>query len=538
MDSLSIPPLDMINHYSSKHNLDQDEDALFANQILDIIFTSRPNEKLGFGVRVDETKKYLQINTINFEGEARRVGLKAGDIILAVNDVDVGHNPLIGLEELKKCKTHTEELDIRITVCRRLFDHIMITVKRSGISKCDGKYHFIHLDEEYDSPIFMNQENDLLLLKANYDVETSESLWTISDQTHNYYIGVSTDLMPPNDGWEPIKNVGRYPSPGLVFYNTEQKLIEIEDTKSSDEDEFIDINYDDYQVQNKRMSRIGLMALNDPSSIVHPSAVYEHMNEYNDDDVLYESPSAAEDIEDEWKTKYDELLVQYNESQDMIKTLRENVKGLNASFYDFWLRDKRKEGANERLQRTISQQSKELFEQNRAEIKLINKINDAQSRKKVNSLVDIDLDALFVPCVALEVGECRTMACIESNNNEKQEEIDGLNARISCLYDTHLDLLFDTEEDNELMALRDQVRGLEEQQVADLRERCVAMNTIQNEMKDLRHNYESCKQSNQTLVKELNDLKMENDRIVESKLRLLSSTSDQITKLNNILRSK
>ena len=41
-----------------------------------------------------------------------------------------------------------------MTVCRRIFDHIMIIVKGAENIKCNGKYYFHHLDQ-YDSPVFM-----------------------------------------------------------------------------------------------------------------------------------------------------------------------------------------------------------------------------------------------------------------------------------------------------------------------------------------------------------------------------------------------
>ena len=162
-----------------------------------------------------------------------------GDIIMAVNEEDIGKSVSDGLEKLKNYDGM-----VTMTVCRRIFDHIMIIVKGAENDKCNGKYYFHHLDE-YDSPVFMQdilqndnndndeeenenennltiiisdnkQENDnknkikpkethpMIIRKAHYETETNESLWTISDKNEDYYIGLSIDMMPPNDNWEAV----------------------------------------------------------------------------------------------------------------------------------------------------------------------------------------------------------------------------------------------------------------------------------------------------------------------------------------------
>eukprot|EP01084_Bolivina_argentea_P049143 90422_1 len=218
------------------YSLDQDEDSLYSNQILDVVFESNPTEKLGFGIRIDTEKKMLQINNVNKGGQADRVGLKQNDIILAVNDANIGTNPQIGIDEIKKCKESTEAISITISICRQIFDHIMVKIQRSGIEKCNGKYYFNHLDEDYNSPVFMNEEKKMLLLKSDYDDDSGVSLWAIADEINTYYIGVSSNLMPPNDSWKKMKKVSKYPCPGLIFYNTQQSLVEIEEDDDEDMD--------------------------------------------------------------------------------------------------------------------------------------------------------------------------------------------------------------------------------------------------------------------------------------------------------------
>ena len=192
----------------------------------------------------------------------------SGDIIIAVNEEDIGKSASDGLEKLKNCDGM-----VTMTICRRIFDHIMIIVKLAENDKCNGKYYFHHLDE-YDSPVFMQdilqndndndndseqeeeeeeevnanednltiliEDNDndkkesypMIIRKAHYETETGESLWTISDKNEDYYIGLSIDMMPPNDNWEAV-NLNKEndsplfysPAPTLIFYNGNQKMV-------------------------------------------------------------------------------------------------------------------------------------------------------------------------------------------------------------------------------------------------------------------------------------------------------------------------
>ena len=199
--------------------------------------------------------------------------LYLGDIIIAVNEEDIGKSASQGLEKLKNCHGM-----VTMTVCRRIFDHIMIIVKGAEKDKCNGKYYFHHLDE-YDSPVFMqdilqnedaedsidenhdnytfiideltqidtitntdkdnnNNNNNkdethpMIIRKAHYETETGESLWTLSDKNGDYYIGLSIDLMPPNDNWEAVNLNQENDSPSfysqaptLIFYNRNQKMV-------------------------------------------------------------------------------------------------------------------------------------------------------------------------------------------------------------------------------------------------------------------------------------------------------------------------
>ena len=60
---------------------------------------------------------------------------------------------------------------VTMTVCRRIFDHIMIIVKGAENDKCNGKYYFHHLDE-YDSPVFMQD----ILQNEDQEVDTNANL--------------------------------------------------------------------------------------------------------------------------------------------------------------------------------------------------------------------------------------------------------------------------------------------------------------------------------------------------------------------------
>eukprot|EP01084_Bolivina_argentea_P086795 156842_1 len=433
--------------------------------------------------------------------------------------------------------TDTEE-EIRITICRRIFDHIMIKVQRSGVPKCNGKYYFNHLDDEYDSPIFINKENDMLLLKANYDMDTGESLWSISDQSHNYYIGVSTDLMPPNDSWEPIKNVGKYPSPGLVFYNTTQRLVDIYSATSAEDymddmedtdDVFIEINYEQYHKRNmnqKRMSQIGLNALNDPASISHPSIVYEHMNQLKEEESG--SLTSEDEVANEWKIKYDELLKQYQESEEIVKELTHAVQDLNCSFYDYWLKDRQHRRTNDKLQRTISKQSAAICEQNEAEVKLINQIKDKTKHNPgISSLYDIDLEQLFVENtdgmgVDLEIVEQRNVIDIQSATRQKNDECNAQiselkqeNVRLNAVYQGLVDEVKCLQGENkEMKALYQEIEHLkkENMRIYDVNGR-LRLDNI-----DLKKENTQRNTSNVKLKQLVRYLKTENQMIIESKL--------------------
>ncbi len=110
---------------------------------------------------------------------------------------------------------------IHMTVCRRIYDHIMIIVSLCNNNKCNGKYYFHHLDE-FNSPIFMqdiDSEQPMIIRRAHYVSDTGESLWTISNKCEDFYVGLSIDMMPPNTNWEKLNDDSSSDSPALVFYN-------------------------------------------------------------------------------------------------------------------------------------------------------------------------------------------------------------------------------------------------------------------------------------------------------------------------------
>ncbi len=64
--------------------------------------------------------------------------------------------------------------------------------------------------------------------RVHFDMESGETLWalsSLSSEGDDYYIGMSTGMMPPNHGWQVVKGVGKYPAPGLVFYNRAEKFM-------------------------------------------------------------------------------------------------------------------------------------------------------------------------------------------------------------------------------------------------------------------------------------------------------------------------
>eukprot|EP01083_Nonionella_stella_P087613 243810_1 len=387
--NVTIPAPEPILYQDS--NLDIDEDALYANLILDVILETTPDEKLGFTVRIDTDKHMLQINHISPEGEAERVGLKQGDIILAVNDENIGKNPQIGIDELKKAKSSTETISISMSVCRRIFDHIMIKVNRAGIAKCDGKYTFLQLDDEYDSPIFMNEDTNMLILKSNYDDEEGESLWVICDESATYYLSVSTDLMPPNDSWSPWPESGKYPCPGLVFYNTQQKLIEIEEKKKVKLP--AQLKKQESKFKLAAMSR----AMSEPSPNSKHSRVFQTIHDQNlliaagvgSDEVEMDHFEDAQDDANEWKIKfiarYSELLKKCKKKDKHVKILRGVLKDMNASFYEYWLKDKVQEDENEKLKQKMEMMDTDKDKQIQ---ELQQKLKDLEQEKmdKINDL--------------------------------------------------------------------------------------------------------------------------------------------------------
>eukprot|EP01084_Bolivina_argentea_P112252 200220_1 len=366
---------------------------------------------LGFGIRVDTASKILQIDSISSDCMASKLGLKQGDMILAVNEEDIGCCVDEGLSKLStEMKSAGEDKLVHMTVCRRIFDDIMIIVRNAaGKEACNGHYYFHHLDE-FECPVFMQDEEDerMIIRKAHYENgETGESLWTISDKSEDYYVGLSVNTMPPNGNWESISKTQEEEeesmTPMLVFYNKNEKLHkdEEEETKSTQN------SLDKAQLDN---------VLN---SVMHPSLSYTDPNgEQITSGTTPTTPGSTHSLvqqqmmeeEDEatqmmsinkyrvpsWKKKK-----QQQQQQTDYDVLYAAWCDLSCTFYGYWRQNKKLSQEIDRLRDTISQHGnrfivirKELFQQKRREEDLLDKINSLQTHSRqvssISALFDSD----------------------------------------------------------------------------------------------------------------------------------------------------
>ena len=223
---------------------------------------------------------------------------------------------------------------ITFTICRRIFDHMIIVVTRGGSDKCNGRYYFHHLDAR-DCPVFIQDIEEIIsdmaddqlqkeyesrnvefdidrinkdekrnkvdllrqqimtgvldvkpckIHRTAFDPKKHEFTWSIGcdmsfnpykleeyydttmnnnddsnlnspadnkndndnesenenkknkkekNQTENYYVGQSIDMMPPTSGWQIVEKWAKYdyekfsPVPMLDFYNRTQKLMKV-----------------------------------------------------------------------------------------------------------------------------------------------------------------------------------------------------------------------------------------------------------------------------------------------------------------------
>ena len=68
-------------------------------------------------------------------------------------------------------------------------------------------------------------DSQFKIKRIHTDLSTGDSLWAISKENDDYYIGLSQGLMPPNNSWERIEPTGQLPAPGMVFYNRKEKIM-------------------------------------------------------------------------------------------------------------------------------------------------------------------------------------------------------------------------------------------------------------------------------------------------------------------------
>ncbi len=78
--------------------------------------------------------------------------LEIGDIIMAINEENVGSNVEKGMEMLTSSVSTavTSDSPITLTVCRRVFSHMLIVVDRGGHSVVNGKSQ--HFSKSFKSP--------------------------------------------------------------------------------------------------------------------------------------------------------------------------------------------------------------------------------------------------------------------------------------------------------------------------------------------------------------------------------------------------
>ncbi|ETO09229.1 hypothetical protein RFI_28158, partial [Reticulomyxa filosa] len=244
-------------------------------QILE--FTFQGNQAVGFSVNVTSR---MEVAKVKENGQAQQLGLKQGDILIRIDEEDVGKNWEKATQLLKDRVTKPGKFTIAFS--RRQVEKLSIFVSRAGMETLNGKYVFWKRDSQnHGVPIFVKEtdytskylkgrnesedeekadkpkenanknvssndkdkdkdkdKTDINFLQCNdgnvhilqrvvCDEESGESLWVLRDgKDQHFYLAMTKEYLPPQQGWDTVPNShAKYPAPGLQFYAADTKFV-------------------------------------------------------------------------------------------------------------------------------------------------------------------------------------------------------------------------------------------------------------------------------------------------------------------------
>ena len=188
--------------------------------------------------------RHMEVTKVKEGGQAEKLGVLQGDILLKIDDEDVSKNWEKATNSLR---THVQNKQkFTITFVRRKVEDLIIKVVRAGNGEYNGKYKFYKRDPEDDQcPIYVKNDHDEdfdfsginasnfqdpltsnstsihIIQRVYANPENSEALWVLKNgKDEHCYMCVTTEYLPPQHGWELVpESDAKYPAPGLTFMN-------------------------------------------------------------------------------------------------------------------------------------------------------------------------------------------------------------------------------------------------------------------------------------------------------------------------------
>ncbi|ETO28474.1 actin binding protein, partial [Reticulomyxa filosa] len=109
------------------------EDAIVPVQLLE--FTFQGNQAVGFSVNVTT---HMEVAKVKESGQAHQLGLRQGDILVRIDEEEIGKNWEKATQMLKERVSKAQTFTI--TFSRRCVEKLHIFVARAGMEKVNGKY--------------------------------------------------------------------------------------------------------------------------------------------------------------------------------------------------------------------------------------------------------------------------------------------------------------------------------------------------------------------------------------------------------------
>ena len=101
----------------------------------------------------------MEVTKVKNGGQAQKLGVFEGDILVAINGEDISKNWEKATHLLRSLVENDNAFTI--TFVRRKVEHLVINVVRAGNAEYNGKYSFLRRDpDDHQCPIWVKHDRD------------------------------------------------------------------------------------------------------------------------------------------------------------------------------------------------------------------------------------------------------------------------------------------------------------------------------------------------------------------------------------------